>query len=121
MFSYRCAFRNGNMFIGLHEAGLVLRLDSPDREDFRTKTGATEFEPMPGRKMREYSVVPQAILDSPAKLKPWALKSFAYASTLPAKQPKPRTGKSGEKSGSRAAKPKDPAGQAKSKAKRRAT
>lgn len=32
MFGYPCAFVNGNMFVGLHEQNLIMRLDEAGRE-----------------------------------------------------------------------------------------
>lgn len=85
MFGYACAFANGRLFIGLHEAGLILKLPEPERNRFREETGATVFEPFPGRPMREYVVVPKALLKSPKKLRPWVLTSLAAVLALPPK------------------------------------
>ena len=85
MFGYSCVFVKGNMFAGLHEAGMVLRLPEEQREEFLRLKGAKQFEPMPGRVMREYVVVPKVLLDSPERLRTWIEKSLAYVSSLPAK------------------------------------
>jgi TfoX/Sxy family transcriptional regulator of competence genes len=87
MFGYSCVFARGQMFAGLHEAGMVLRLDEKDREAFLRIDGAAPFVPMPGRTMREYVVVPDALVKAPAKLRPWVEKSLAHVLTLPAKGP----------------------------------
>jgi len=86
MFGYPAAFVNGNMFAGLHENGLVLRLPDPDREALLKLPGAKPFEPMPGRPMREYVVAPSAFMTSPAEVKAWLRKSLAYGSSLPPKR-----------------------------------
>ena len=88
MFGYSCVFAKGNMFAGLHEAGMVLRLPDDQRAEFLRLKGAEQFEPMPGRVMREYVVVPGMLLDAPAQLRPWVEKALAYVSSLPAKQKK---------------------------------
>ncbi len=98
MFGYSCVFAKGNMFAGLHEAGMVLRLPEEQRSEFLRLKGAKQFEPMPGRVMREYVVVPKVLLDSPEQLRTWAEKSLAYVSSLPAK-PKRGTG-NGKRPGS---------------------
>ena len=85
MFGYSCVFAKGNMFAGLHEAGMVLRLPEEQRTEFLQLKGAKQFEPMPGRVMREYVVVPKVLLDSPERLRVWVEKSLAYVSSLPAK------------------------------------
>jgi TfoX/Sxy family transcriptional regulator of competence genes len=87
IFGYSCVFAKGNMFAGLHEAGMVLRLPDEQRTEFLRLKGARQFEPMPGRVMREYVVVPKMLLNAPRNLRPWVEKSLAYVSSLP---PKPK-------------------------------
>jgi TfoX/Sxy family transcriptional regulator of competence genes len=88
MFGYSCVFAGGNMFAGLHEAGMVLRLPDEQRTEFLRLKGAEQFEPMPGRVMREYVVVPKVLLNAPDQLREWVEKSLAYVSSLPAKPKK---------------------------------
>jgi len=85
MFGYSCVFVEGNMFAGLHEAGMVLRLPDEQRAEFLRLKGASQFEPMPGRVMREYVVVPRVLLNAQTQLQVWVEKSLAYVSSLPAK------------------------------------
>ncbi len=84
MFGYPAAFVNGNMAAGLHQDRLVLRLDEKDRAALM-KLGGTQFEPMPGRPMREYVVAPSDFTKRTAELKRWLGRSVAYAARLPAK------------------------------------
>jgi len=94
MFGYSCVFAKGNMFAGLHEAGMVLRLPDDQRAEFLRLKGAAQFEPMPGRVMREYVVAPKVLLKAPEQLREWVEKSLAYVSALPAKTKKgPSAGK----------------------------
>jgi TfoX/Sxy family transcriptional regulator of competence genes len=88
MFGYSCVFAKGNMFAGLHEAGMVLRLPEEQRAEFLRLKGAQPFEPMPGRVMREYVVVPKILLNAPEKLRTWVERSLSYVSSLPAKPKK---------------------------------
>jgi TfoX/Sxy family transcriptional regulator of competence genes len=88
MFGYPCAFVNGNMFTGLHEHRMVVRLPEEQREALLRVPGATRFEPMKGRVMREYVVVPDRVLASKRSLRPWVRKAFDYAASLAAKKPK---------------------------------
>jgi len=90
MFGYPCAFANGNMFIGLHEERMVVRLPDEARERFREETGATSFEPFEGREMKQYSVVPEPLLKARREeLTPWIERSLTYVTEeLPAKKPK---------------------------------
>ena len=94
MFGYSCVFANGNMFSGLHEAGMVLRLPDEHRAEFLRLKGAEQFEPMPGRVMREYVVVPKVLLKAAEQLREWVEKSLSYVSSLPTK---PKKGPGGSK------------------------
>jgi hypothetical protein len=85
MFSYPCVFVNGQMFAGLHGPRMVLRLGDVERAAFLSLKGATTFEPMPGRVMREYAVVPPSMLKDEKALAAWILRSQAYAASLPPK------------------------------------
>jgi TfoX/Sxy family transcriptional regulator of competence genes len=86
MFGYPACFVNGNLFMGLHRDRLFLRLGETDRASFVSSFGARLFEPMPGRPMREYVVVPPELLDGPDAAK-WAGRALAFAWTLPPKLP----------------------------------
>jgi TfoX/Sxy family transcriptional regulator of competence genes len=85
MFGYPAAFVNGNMFMGLFEDRLILRLAEDSREQLLSVKGASPFEPMPGRPMREYVVVPPAILEARKKLATWVDRALAYGASLPPK------------------------------------
>ena len=85
MFGYPCVFVNGQLFAGVHQENIMIRLSEADREAFLALDGAARFEPMPGRPMREYVVAPQLMIDSPDELVGWLEKSYAYAKTLPPK------------------------------------
>lgn len=85
MFGYPCAFVNGNMFTGLHEERLIVRLPEQQRAELLALDGAAVFEPMKGRPMREYVVVPPAILDDETTLRTWMRRARDYAASLPAK------------------------------------
>jgi TfoX/Sxy family transcriptional regulator of competence genes len=91
MFGYPCSFVKGNMFAGLFETGLFLRLSESDRGEFLKLKGATQFEPMPGRPMREYVTAPPSMARYPGLVAKWLAKAFVYGSSLPAKTRKPRT------------------------------
>src|SRR5258708_38738411 len=64
MFGCPVGFLIGNMFLGLHQNRIVLRLSEEDRENFIKSSRATIFEPMPGRQMKEYVVVPETMNNS---------------------------------------------------------
>jgi|WetSurMetagenome_2_1015567.scaffolds.fasta_scaffold821534_1 TfoX/Sxy family transcriptional regulator of competence genes len=92
MFGYPCAFVNGNMFAGLHESGMILRLPESERKTFLKLKGSSQFEPMPGRFMREYVVAPADMAGHPGIVAKWLSKAYAYGSSLPAKARKAKAG-----------------------------
>jgi TfoX/Sxy family transcriptional regulator of competence genes len=91
MFGCPCGFIGGNMFVGLFEDKLFVRLAEADRTALLACEGAELFDPMGGRPMREYVVVPAAWLegddggDSDARLAAWVAKAARYGKTLPPK------------------------------------
>jgi TfoX/Sxy family transcriptional regulator of competence genes len=92
MFGYPCAFVNGNMYAGLFETGLFLRLPESERAALLKLKGAVPFEPLPGRVMREYVVAPADLVQQPAVAAKWIRKAFDYGSSLPAKVKKRKPG-----------------------------
>jgi TfoX/Sxy family transcriptional regulator of competence genes len=90
MFGYPAGFVNGNMFMGLHEHRFVLRLPEEERTRLLAIRGAETFEPMAGRPMREYVVVPASLLADPEGLEAWVAKALAYVAAMPPKAAKPK-------------------------------
>lgn len=86
MFGYPAIFFNGNMVAGLHEAGLVLRLDEAERNALLAEGGSL-FEPM-GKIMREYILAPDRFTTDHATLAMWLEKAIVFVATKPAKPPK---------------------------------
>jgi TfoX/Sxy family transcriptional regulator of competence genes len=82
MFGYPCSFVNGNMFAGLFQTGLFLRLSEPDRVKFLKLPGAKQFEPLPGRPMREYVTAPAEMSHQPGLVAKWLSRAFTYGSSL---------------------------------------
>jgi len=73
MFGYPALFLKGNMFAGTYQDKIVVRFG-----DDRTFPGA--------KTAKEYLVVPEAVVKSPAKLRSWIDHAHGYAKTLPAKK-----------------------------------
>ncbi len=88
MFGHPAAVVRGHMFACLHRDDMVLRLSEAELDELSEHEGARTFEPMPGRPMRGFVVVPQAVLGEPVKLEAWVAKAFANACSLPDKQPR---------------------------------
>jgi TfoX/Sxy family transcriptional regulator of competence genes len=90
MFGNLSAFVGGNMSMGVYGDDLFLRLSEGDRAELLKVKGAALFEPMKGRPMKEYVVVPRSWARDTSKLKPWVKRSLEWSSGLPAKKPKKR-------------------------------
>jgi len=89
MFGYPAAFVNGNMFAGLVEDRVVLRLDEAGIADAK-RHGATDFEPMPGRRMTGWVAVAVAgtLTAEEPGLRGWVARAFRHTAALPAKAPR---------------------------------
>ena len=70
------------------QASVILRLSEGDLAAARVAINAELFEPTPGRVMREYVVVPNAVVQSSKLLGDWLKRGHAFASTMPAKPSK---------------------------------
>jgi TfoX/Sxy family transcriptional regulator of competence genes len=89
MFGCPAYFTNGNMFAGVHQSSLMVRLPEAGRAE-AVALGGRPFEPMPGRVMKEYVVLPTAVLDDAAATADWVRRGAEYAASLPPKAKKPR-------------------------------
>jgi TfoX/Sxy family transcriptional regulator of competence genes len=87
MFGYPAGFVNGNMFMGLFQNDMILRLPESHRQEFLKVDGAKIFEPMPGRPMREYVAVPQRLMADEKKLASWVSRALEFGASL-----KPKSG-----------------------------
>lgn len=83
MFGYPCAFVNGNLACGLHQENVLVRLPEARRAVLIAERGVRIFEPMPGRPMREYVIVPPDVVVDPVALGTWLAEGVAYARSLP--------------------------------------
>ncbi len=89
MFGYPALFLGGNLFFSLYRASGILRLPTADRERYEAIRPVTLFEPMPGRAMREYVVLPDDLFES-AEVEEWIARAAANARSLPPKRPRTR-------------------------------
>jgi hypothetical protein len=86
MFGYPAVTINGHLCFSLHADSAILRLSEADQADFGARHPLRAFEPMPGRPMREYVVLPDDLLADGA-VAGWIERSAAYVRGLP---PKPQ-------------------------------
>jgi len=76
MFGNLASFINGKMFAGLFGDSLFVRLSEKDRPEFLRIKGTGSFEPMQGRPMKRYFVVPKSWIGQPNLIKPWIRKAL---------------------------------------------
>jgi len=96
MFGYPCAFVGGNMFAGLFQDRMFVRLAEPEREELLALPGGGPFEPMPGRPMKDYATVPPQVSGDRAALARWIGRALAHGASLPPKEPKAKRGPGGK-------------------------
>ncbi len=90
MFGCPVYFVNGNMFTGVLNDAIFLRLSPADRHELLAGfVGAAPFEPLPGRVMREYVVLPGRLVADRETFHGWLARSFGNASLFPPKEAKP--------------------------------
>jgi hypothetical protein len=78
-------FIEGQMFLALLGDRIAVRLGPIGREKLLEIDGTAPFEPMPGRPLREYVVLPEAWRNRPTEAEAWVRRSMEYASALPEK------------------------------------
>jgi TfoX/Sxy family transcriptional regulator of competence genes len=88
MFGNISAFVNGNMFAGLFGSDLFVRLSEENRKELLEKKGASCLEPMKGRPMKEYVVLPKAWRNQNETARLWIIRSLDWTSKLPPKKTK---------------------------------
>ena len=87
MFGNLAGFVNGNMFAGLFGEDLFVRLPD-DEADAVRRDGGRDFEPMAGRAMKGYVLVPDGWRARPEAVAPLVERAMELTSQLPAKAPK---------------------------------
>jgi TfoX-like protein len=92
-FGYPCLYVGGNMVTGLFGESWHVRVGRDDTEELLRLPGARPFEPMPGRPMTGFTLLPEAIVDDDAAVREWVGRAIAHVSTMPVKTPKPRESK----------------------------
>jgi TfoX/Sxy family transcriptional regulator of competence genes len=86
MFGSPVFWINRNMFAGVHQDSIFIRLPEADRGEIAKKfPGTVPFEPLKGRVMKEYVVVPQSLYADAKALDEWLRRAHAYAASLPPK------------------------------------
>jgi hypothetical protein len=85
MLGNMAGFIDGQMFLALLGDRIAVRLGPVARQALLAVDGTAPFEPMPGRPLREYVVLPEAWRNCPAEAEAWVRRSMEFASALPPK------------------------------------
>ncbi len=88
MFGNLAGFVNGNMFTGLFGSGLFVRVSGDEETELRA-AGGGPFEPMPGRAMTGYTMLPEAMQRDQAEARAWVERALESTRRMPPKPPKP--------------------------------
>lgn len=89
MFGHEVYWVNGNMFTGVFQSSIFIRLSKGEQEEFMEKyADAKQFEPMAGRPMKDYVTVPESVLGDKKAVDEWMTISYNYTSSLPEKKAK---------------------------------
>jgi len=91
MFGNISAFVNGNRFFGVFGNDLFVRLSAEDQLELLKNKGSSMLEPMKGKQMKDYIVLPRTWRARPEILRSWISKSFEWSSKLPPKMAKKET------------------------------
>lgn len=94
MFGYQALFVGGYHVTGLHQATWVVRLGEADRRELLAVPGSRPFEPIPGRAMGGYVVLPSQVVADDEAVRRWVERAIAHARSLPRKVPKVKKPKS---------------------------
>lgn len=99
MFGHPAAFVQGNMFFGVFGEALVFKLSTEDCATALKVPGVTDFEPMPGRAMRDWVSMGPAMFPKRDVLQKWVDRALSAGLKLPPKGAKPGHGSAKAASG----------------------
>ncbi len=88
MFGYPSLTVGGNMVTGLFGSSWNVRLGGAELAEVLALDGAAPFEPMPGRPMTGYALLPPAVIADDDAIRHWVGRAVAYGASLPPKTPK---------------------------------
>lgn len=87
LFGCPCAFVNGNMFFGVYQDQLFLRMNDEQRELLNQIAPVKSFSPM-GKVMKAYIDIPEEIINDQEKLLALVQNALHPAQVLPPKKTK---------------------------------
>ena len=65
-----------------------MRLAGPEQAEGHALEGAAPFEPMPGRPMTGFVLLPPSVVANDAAIRRWVARAIEFGGTMPAKVPK---------------------------------
>ena len=86
-FGYPCLYVGGNMVSGLFESSWHVKLGPDERHALEAIPGAKPFEPMPGRPMTGFTLLPQSVVEDDDEIRRWVGRAVDFGTTLPAQGP----------------------------------
>jgi len=86
MFGYPAAFVGGNLVTSLFRDRWTVRLPDDERATLLALEGAAPFEPMEGKPMKGYALLPKPLADDPDGAAAWVERAVAFGRTLPPKK-----------------------------------
>jgi hypothetical protein len=89
MFGYEACFVNGGFWAGMYQDEIVIKLPPELKDATKALAGAAQFDPMGGRPMKSWWVIPRKVSESPKALGALLTSTFAEVATGAApKKPK---------------------------------
>jgi TfoX/Sxy family transcriptional regulator of competence genes len=94
MFGCPAYFINNNMFAGVQADNIFIRLSEQDRKEiFLSCDEVSTFEPVAGRQMKEYVVLPEPVYSDSEIFEKWLDRSYIFTKSLVPREPKKKKGK----------------------------
>ena len=84
-FGYPCLYVGGNMVSGLYRDSWHVRLGGADLAAAQALDGAHTFEPMPGRPMTGFTVLPADVVDDDDAIRDWVGRAVEFGASMPPK------------------------------------
>jgi hypothetical protein len=85
-FGHPSAYVRGKMAFGLYGNEMIVRLPDDEVDEFAKRFSARPFEPMPGKPMKAFVVIPSADVDDDAAIGGWVERGLAHAAGMPPKR-----------------------------------
>src|SRR2546425_7346616 len=88
MFGYEACFVNGAFWTGMYQDEMVIKLPLEVKDQLPELAKASQFDPMGGRPMKNWWVIPRAVSESPKKLSALLGTTYGPVSAAPPEKKK---------------------------------